>query len=290
MFAADDAVVEPMCVAWRSCCLAHPSQELRFHLLDCGISEQKLEIAKTYAQSLSAVLRVYPMDVARLDGLSPRLALSTHLSSATLARCFMGSVLPQSCKRVVYLDTDVLVTRPLNALFDLDLDGAVIAGVPDVLDHLADLGIAQGDYINAGVLLVDLEAWRAQDIEKDILDIFSAQDARLLYHDQCAINLALRGKIRPLPGHYNHFHVVKPGHSGDVLPSIFHCTGSPKPWVAPHRHPFGSLYCLFSEGTPWPMDYAAHLHAEAAEMRVNYRRLNPVFRAVVRYARRKGAI
>ena len=82
------------------------------------------------------------------------------------ARIEAGELLPPQTSRCIYLDTDTLVGRDLVELFDMPLDGNSIAmainnNVPaEVATYLDSLGIRADNWFNAGVALIDVDAWR----------------------------------------------------------------------------------------------------------------------------------
>src|ERR1700754_1405959 len=73
------------------------------------------------------------------------------------------------------MDVDTLVLGDLGELFTLDLGGRVLAaaiepsdptlGSPRGLEHHAEVGLPPDlPYFNAGVLVIDLDRWRADEV------------------------------------------------------------------------------------------------------------------------------
>ncbi|MEL6608444.1 MAG: glycosyltransferase family 8 protein [Pseudomonadota bacterium] len=289
VLAADNNVVGPLCVVLRSLKLSH-DPAFTVHLFDCGIAPDNLARVVGYAASIELDLQIYDLDVAPLEEMRVRVAENPNLVAASFARLMMGSLLDDAITRAVYLDTDVVVTRGLHELFTMPMDGAIIAAVNEGNDHLVDLGISTADYFNSGVCVVDLVAWRAEGIEAATLDVIDRQGSYCMFFDQCALNIALHGRVKYLPGDYNHYTLAPGGHTTGGVPAVVHYTAPPKPWDAPQKHAWGALYCVMSETTPWPTDF--NTLAEAAERRRkgHYRRLNPFFRAILKHARKRGAL
>src|SRR5690606_37585685 len=103
------------------------------------------------------------------------------LTVTTYARLFLTELVPAEWRRVIYLDADTITCTNLAALAELDLDGHLIAavqddGVPYVssphgVREWRELGLpATMRFFNAGVLVVDLEQWRARDIGRRALE------------------------------------------------------------------------------------------------------------------------
>ena len=113
--------------------------------------------------------------------------------------------------RCLYLDSDLVITRPLADLYDTDMDGMCIAGVTDRLcleePHLRRLkdewGIGAGYYINAGVVLMNLKEIRASGGDREALELAYHKPFR--YLDQDVLNQVYRDKVRLLPKTYNVF-------------------------------------------------------------------------------------
>jgi len=113
--------------------------------------------------------------------------------------------------RCLYLDSDLVITRSLAELYDTAMDGMCIAGVTDrlcleepQLRRLKDdWGIEAGYYINAGVVLMNLEEMRASGGDREALELAYHKPFR--YLDQDVLNQVFRGKARLLPKTYNVF-------------------------------------------------------------------------------------
>lgn len=113
----------------------------------------------------------------------------------TMARLALHRILPDE-ERVLYLDVDTIVMFDMSELFDADLDGCLIGGVREprrCLDPFL--------YVNAGVLLMDLEKLRTGGFGDEMVEI--ANRRKLKCPDQDAINLICQGRILELNPIYN---------------------------------------------------------------------------------------
>lgn len=114
-----------------------------------------------------------------------------------------------SAQKVLYLDVDMIVLWDLREIFAMDLEDKV-CGV--VLDYKANrllmpkdeshppLNLSQG-YFNSGLLLIDVQKWRAQEIESQILH--SMDSYHFKEHDQSILNYILKDKVKILPLYWN---------------------------------------------------------------------------------------
>jgi len=132
-----------------------------------------------------------------------------HITKATYYRLKLPSLLPNVGK-CIYLDVDIVVKDDLSALYRTCLDDKYIAGV-------RALGYLQSDkkikskseeleidsleqYVNAGVLLMNLAKMRRENLEETFDDLLKRNFAS---QDQDILNVACYGKIRLLPFKFN---------------------------------------------------------------------------------------
>jgi len=206
-----------------------------------------------------------------LDGFE----LPQYLPTATLFRLRIGDLLPDEVERVLYLDADVVVRRPLDELWETDLDGCVLGAVRDPVIPWAaapaalpweDLGVdPDTPYFNAGVLVIDAGRWRSERITERALHVLG--EHRLRYADQCALNAVLAGQWAPVAPQWNlqAGHLARDGslawvtEQHDVLaaaiddPAIVHFNTSwmRRPWQDECTHPHRDLWFENLDQTPW---------------------------------------
>ena len=183
-----------------------------------------------------------------------------HSCLATSFRLLLGELLPH-LSRIIYLDIDVIVRGDLARLYDIDLRSKTVGAVPDrwinearrrrykigqsnlSLQITADeyvrriIGLDARDYFNTGVLLIDLERWRANDVMKRCLTFFE-QNFILLYTDQDAINSVCMDDVVFLGEEWNFIPRAYQAYNlpiAHIQPQIVHFAG-PKPWET-HNSP-----------------------------------------------------
>ncbi len=129
-----------------------------------------------------------------------------HISVSTYGRLFISSVLGKDVKRVIYLDCDTIVLGSLWELYTFDIKEKVIGGVDDCKSkaYRKVLGLSDTDYyINAGVLLVNMDKWRELQCELKIISYIEQHNGRIHFEDQGAINASLNRYIYLLPMKFN---------------------------------------------------------------------------------------
>ena len=144
-------------------------------------------------------------------------------------RLLLFSKLFQNYRRMLYLDCDIIVTGDVGELFDVDLEGKSAAGVEDVgfrwlaytkraifldnkpynvLNYCTDvLGMKDpGSYVNAGVLLFDLEKCRQKVSFRDVVETLHSRN--FFYNDQDVLNILLEGNIKQVDCKWNYMNNI----------------------------------------------------------------------------------
>ncbi len=201
-------------------------------------------------------------------GMVANLKQRHDITNATYYRLLMGHFLPQFLERVIYLDCDMLICGDISALWEMPLGEAVVGGVMDPgFTQQEVLGLAPSDpYFNAGMLVVDLNRWRQDDIGKETLDFATSNPDRLSFNDQCALNWVLRGRWVQLPSAWNlqafmlgdlkrgYFSYPRSLRKNAEGVKIIHFNAPGRPWHYLDEHPFKDQYLAYRAKTPWAHD------------------------------------
>jgi lipopolysaccharide biosynthesis glycosyltransferase len=167
-------------------------------------------------------------------------------------RLLLAKLIPH-VNRIIYLDGDTLVFTDLTEMINLDMNNNIILGFVDQSYKKAEkFGFKTYKYINSGVLLIDLQKIRKENISQKFFDFIDNNKNKLKQEDQTVINIVLHGRIGLLPPkfgiwnflkrekvlRYNHYKNKKLGikaYSDEEIlkgwrhPSILHFV-SRKPW------------------------------------------------------------
>ncbi len=202
-------------------------------------------------------------------------------------RVSLASLLPSDLDRVIYLDADTLVCRDLAPLFESEISNYALMAVRDFripyvsaplgLKNYQDLGISpDAPYFNSGVLLLNLNVWRKQNVEKKIVDYYQAYGFQMTLHDQEILNAVLHDQwgeldlrwnqqsvlFRPQAMPKSEFKSICMGRSEDLRlnPAIVHFTGGSKPWTYCCLHPLRRDWHRAFRRSGWfstPTEYAS---------------------------------
>jgi len=243
-----DGIYAPHVAAVLASVVAHaPGARFRFVMLHAEVPEAtKRELEAVAAGSEFVWREVGDDDLPAFEN-------CFHLTRATLFRLGLEKLAPADCRRVIYLDVDLVVTGDIRGLWRSDLAGALVGAVKDdTIDadaFAAKWGLASGPgYFNAGVLVIDLERVREGRVFSRATEFHAANAPRLPFFDQDALNWACWGRWRALDLAWNVQrttaidHVLGAHDLGGKRPCIVHYTGPDKPWLAAGYHPWPWLY------------------------------------------------
>ncbi|MDO5643746.1 MAG: glycosyltransferase family 8 protein, partial [Paracoccus sp. (in: a-proteobacteria)] len=216
--------------------------DLRVTVLDNGISDANRARIDALGQHLTIPVARIEIDPARFADLPVRRG---HLTVSTYLRLLIPDLMPAE-DRVLYMDCDMVVLDDLTPLWRPDLGDAIVAAVPDPspnMTELAQMGIARGEYVNAGLLVMNLPVWRRENIAARCIDALSDPDHPLMSEDQSALNLVARGRILPLPARYNVYSDPAAYENPSLVPSdpaVIHYVVRLKPWLG--KVPLGAVW------------------------------------------------
>lgn len=165
--------------------------------------------------------------------------VENYCSIGTLYRLFIPNLLDMD--RLIYLDCDVVVNLDIRELWETDLEGRCLGGVPDRIcgkssfSHDALCAKFNGcpieSYINAGVLLMDLNRIREWgNLTERALAWFSRHKHSAIYADQDALNAFFTNSIKLIAPKFNYFSFSRePGQHKELMGQIVHFIAI-KPW------------------------------------------------------------
>lgn len=197
------------------------------------------EIAKPWGRRLSLVAEseFVPQGVAHKTELG-FFGTSGGLSRAAYFRLYAARHLGRLGRfaRGLYLDTDIICRGDLAPLFALDLDGAPLAARPEddgpeVRAAAERNGIDPARYFNSGVMLMDFAHPDLTAGLEAAITLSETAPERLVFHDQCALNIAFHPRAAALPATWNFFLRPFRADNGAVQDRVLlHYLDKPKPW------------------------------------------------------------
>lgn len=279
--ATDDNFAQHCAVTIVSILKNKSEQDIAIYLLTEGISNENEKILQELASKNGGILHIILVDAKALEGCPmPQLKNLEHISIATYYRLLIPKLLPVHIEKVIYLDCDIVVRHSLDKLWHYPIYDYAIGAVYQIsartsadakrLKYPASFG-----YFNAGVLLINLDYWRKNQISEKLFEFLNNEKETIIFHDQDALNGVLYDRCLPLPIKWNMLTIffmkrtlaLNDIDGGLVInnyneykkqilldindPSVIHFVSKPKPWDAMCDHPYRREYFKYLNYTPW---------------------------------------
>ena len=107
--------------------MCHEVDKVRIFVMDCGISEENRKKLHTQAARFDNVEMIFYDIDEKLNAVMPKVKTRWH--RAIYGRLFLNELpaLYEEMDRLIYLDCDLLMDRPVTELFTMDLQGRRVA-------------------------------------------------------------------------------------------------------------------------------------------------------------------
>lgn len=193
----DSGYVYPLCCMLRSLVDSNPNECINLYVAHSSLTEHNFrQIGNALGNSDT---EIYPI---RLDDrLFENAPTKSRITKETYYRIFAPLYLPKSVDKILYLDPDTIILNSLHFFYSTDFGDNLIIGAKH-FDGFVDgwnkfrLGIHKSDhYINAGIMLMNIEKMREFVTEKLIFDCVNKNNHRLFLADQDVINILFDGRI-----------------------------------------------------------------------------------------------
>jgi FkbM family methyltransferase len=199
--AFDSSYLNPFYALASSVFFNNPELTISFHCIAPDLSVSERAEMQLWIKENNADILFYDIDPTSLSDLVTR----NHWSTAVYYKIFFPSRIDKSIERILYLDCDTLVLSSLRELYEMDLGGFPVAAVRDPhaqLEPYNDLHVYP-DYFNSGVMLIDVNRWKALEISQKTFRVLRERPDQIVYVDQDALNKVLQGLCRIIPERYN---------------------------------------------------------------------------------------
>lgn len=255
VFTVNDSFAQHCCATMVSVLENNSTSSVDFYILTDYFSDENKKlfcsVVKKYGSNNSVEFKLVDHSVFEEFKLNIK-----YITYHTYYRLLIADLLPE-LTRILYLDADLIVDGSIAELWETPLEGYLCAGAVDFYAERAkykySIGLQESDiYINAGMILMNLEGMRKENITALLMDVAKNHCDEFEYQDQDVINWALRGRIKGVSVVYNYT-------TDDVYynqtenPVIIHYTGRIKPWNIneKYRSPLGKVYFKYLRKTPY---------------------------------------
>ncbi|WP_314434316.1 glycosyltransferase [uncultured Streptococcus sp.] len=227
VFAGDYAYIRQIETAMKSLC--RHNSHVKIYVLNQDIPQEWFSRLRMYVQEIGGHL----ID-CKLIGQQFQMNWSNklpHINHMTFARYFIPDFVTED--KVLYLDSDLVVTGDLTPLFELDLGENYLAATRSCFG--AGIGF------NAGVLLINNKKWKAENIRQKLIDLTEKEHENVGEGDQSILNMLFFNSYIEINETFNYQigfdrgaaeqgHAWILGKSINPLPKILHYISQDKPW------------------------------------------------------------
>ena len=227
VFAGDYAYIRQIETAMKSLC--RHNSHVKIYLLNQDIPQEWFSQIRIYLQEMGGDL----ID-CKLIGQQYKMNWSNklpHINHMTFARYFIPDFVTED--KVLYLDSDLIVTGDLTDLFELDLGENYLGAARSCF--------GAGVGFNAGVLLINNKKWRSENIRQKLIELTEKEHENVKEGDQSILNMLFKDQYSLLEDKYN-FQIGFDAGAAEKnhafifeipltpLPKILHYISPDKPW------------------------------------------------------------
>ena len=176
--------------------------KIDFYILDCGLSDldknNLLKLKDNFPNIHS--IQFASVDMNRLEGL-PGWYYNTL---DTWAKPLFPELFP-NVEKAIHIESDTIFVDDISQIYKEKLEKYTIAACPDITAGKLNKLFSSNNhkYFNLGVLLIDCNKWRKENITSRCLEMGKRYGKQLTCLDQDVLNLIFENNYKPLPNRYN---------------------------------------------------------------------------------------
>ena len=231
---------------------ATSSHNYEINILTDDLTESDISELKTLEKEN---FKINIVDVThKIESIRQKVALRDYYSVSIYYRLFIPTLFPEH-KKAIYLDSDIVLNRDIADMFETDIKdnylGAVLDEViwsnPDFTFYARNaLGVTEKEYFNSGVLIMNLDKFREDDIENDFYNYVNSYNFGTVAPDQDYLNCKCHGKVTYLDKGWNKMPMGKKLADNELF--LIHYNMFMKPWKYKHTM-FSDYFWKFAAQT-----------------------------------------
>ena len=252
-FATDDNYLPFLAITLQSMYEnASRDYDYKMYVLHSGVSTDYYEKIMEYSKPHFEIEFV---DVAEpLKEIAEHLHMRDYYTCTTYFRVFIAEMFPQFDK-ALYLDCDLVALGDISALYEYDLGDNLIGGAGVIIVNSFEVykkyvreldGVNTDTFFNAGVILMNLKAFRDEGFYEQFADLLKKYKFRLI-QDEDYLNVICQDRILQLPRAWNKFPVSMDKLDREDL-RIAHFGLTWKPWKYCDI-PYGEYFWEYAQKT-----------------------------------------
>lgn len=201
-FATDDNYAPFLAVTFKSI-LDNASKDFsyKFYVLTTNLSSSYEKRIKEFESEDVKIEFIFLKET--IEKIKAKFHLRDYYSIETYYRFFIANMFPQYDK-VLYCDCDVIVLGDIAELYNHNIDNYLVGACPeevmtevkifgDYVEQALDVDCEK--YFNAGVMLMNLDGFRKENIEEKFFDMLQKYTFRVT-QDEDYLNVLCKGKVK----------------------------------------------------------------------------------------------
>jgi lipopolysaccharide biosynthesis glycosyltransferase len=251
-FSADNNYSQPLGVALYS--LLHNfysnTHTLKINILDGGISEINKKKIKDIGEKFRT--DIHFINTQNID--TSKYPDAGRYTTSAYYKLSIPEIVGKNINKVIYLDCDILVVGNIVELYEKEISKYLLGAVKDKNWK----SIYQKDepyykdikkYFNSGVLLINVENWKKENVAKKIASFLDKNYEKLNTADQDIFNYVCNNQWFELEEKWN-FQIDRTQRKVNFEPIILHFFTWYKPWYAFYNNYYKKYYREYSRF--WP--------------------------------------
>ncbi|MBQ1181486.1 MAG: glycosyltransferase family 8 protein [Treponema sp.] len=201
-FATDDNYAPFLAVTFKSI-LDNASKDFsyKFYVLTTNLSSSYEKRIKEFESEDVKIEFIFLKET--IEKIKAKFHLRDYYSIETYYRFFIANMFPQYDK-VLYCDCDVIVLGDIAELYNHNIDNYLVGACPEEVmtevkifgDYVEQaLDVECEKYFNAGVMLMNLDGFRKENIEEKFFDMLQKYTFRVT-QDEDYLNVLCKGKVK----------------------------------------------------------------------------------------------
>ena len=279
VYSSSNAYCECTCISLISLLENNKSCDISIYVLSTDISDENKVYLRNIAQQYNRSITIIDAKDDFINGSKIFKLELLRGAYNTYSRIMLNNWF-SDLEKVIVVDSDTLIVNDISEMDKINLDGKLIAAVPEIAVYSANSTIEDKEllssidtYFNMGIVVVNLKEWRKRDINSYLIKKIEEEKKVNKVADQSIINRYLNKYIVRMNLRYNYYspmhgtsykmikrvfnvkEVFKENEIAEAQkkPAIIHFYGHSfeRPWFKHSATPYKKEYKSYRNKTKW---------------------------------------
>jgi lipopolysaccharide biosynthesis glycosyltransferase len=221
----------------------HVSHQTRIHLIVPNVEDE--EYFRKLLCFFELEIKIYHFDLSKYSIPEHLFQEKNGVTKIAYSKIFAPKILPADINRIIYLDTDVLIVRPLTPLVEFNIESSLGATIDAKEGLVGDLNNA----FNSGVMIMNLDKMR-NNWDDLLLTKSFEKNINSHWMDMTILRDLYKNDWQELPTSYNFLiNSRDQAYSAENQLALVHFAASPKPWQGGRDSVFFVLWIWLNRKT-----------------------------------------